>query len=125
DPDRDSGHQPAEGVLHPVSRREPRAGVGQRYCAAGDGCGASTSVGLQYVAVHPDGALAKIESDQGCPQASADQPLYLVGSATGSLTLTRRSFNCGSRKHGILGGEPTRASALPPTRYALFDRGGT
>ncbi len=96
---------------------------------AGNGSGARAAIGLEDVAIDPNGALADfLQIDRGA-EGTADQALNLAAAAVefSLRDVTRLSRSGGIREHGIFGCEPTAGDALlsHPARDALFDHRAT
>src|SRR5213076_3103576 len=94
--------------------------------AAGDRGAAGAAIGLEYVAVDVDGALAeRLEVDHGA-QGAADQPLDLDPPAVGTpaLGVTLLALPRRRREHRVLGRDPAAALPLEPARHPLGDRRG-
>ena len=62
---------------------------------SGDGSGARASVGLDHVAINPDGALAEMLQIGNRAQRAADEPLNFLG-ASALLALGRLRARYGS-----------------------------
>src|SRR5206468_11217655 len=56
----------------------------QRYKCAGDRCGACSPVGLDYVAIDPDGAFAEALEIGDCSERTSDQALNLLCASAGT-----------------------------------------
>src|SRR5207237_9266 len=106
-------------VLHPlhchVESRE----------RAGDRRSASSTVGLQHIAVEGDGPLADLAHVDGCAQRATDQTLDLVRPAAETALdgFASPAVVRGAREHRILGGDPTLSTAAAVRRHAVLHAG--
>ena len=113
------GRQPAFG-------QQLADGQGQRDVGAGDRRRARAAVGLQDVAVHPDGAGAQLLQVEGRAHRPADQALDLlratVDLALGDVALF--ALQGGVGEHRVLGRDPAAGDALllHPARHGILDR---
>src|SRR5438034_135689 len=98
----------------------------ERDVAAGDCGSAGAAIGLQYIAIDPDLALAEPGEISDRAQAAPDQPLDFLGAP--ALPAARRlAIGAGqgrARQHAVLGGDPAPAGVAQKRRYALLDRSG-
>ena len=92
---------------------------------AGDGGGACASVGLDYIAVEDDGALAQGGHVDHGAEAAADQALDFVGAAAdfAFFALARGAGDGGAGEHGVLGCDPAAAGVAHPGGDAGLDGG--
>src|SRR5271165_5967338 len=94
--------------------------------AAGHRGGAGTAIGLQYVAVDADLALAQQREIGDRAQAAPDQPLNLLRAS--ALPPARRlavgARRRRTRQHPVLRRDPPLAGVAQKRRHALLDRGG-
>src|SRR5260370_24613177 len=98
----------------------------KRYVAPGDRGGARAAIGLQYVAIDLDLALAELAQIGHRAQAAADQPLdFLRASA---LPAARRlavgARRRRTRQHPVFRGAASLAGIAQKGWHALLDRGG-
>ena len=98
----------------------------ERHIAAGDRGRAGAAIGLQYIAVDRDLALAELGQIGDRAQAAADQPLdFLRASA---LPAARRlAVGAGrrrARQHPVFRSDPSLAGIAQERRHPLLDRGG-
>ena len=102
-------------------------GVDEGHEGAGDGGGAGAAVGLDDVAVDPEGALAEGLHVDDRPQRAADEALDLVGAAGGRPPRPAsrwRAGDGGAGQHAVLGGDPALALALQEGGHPLLDAHG-
>src|ERR1041384_7033173 len=109
-------------ALEPAAHR-----VGQRDVGAGDRRRARAAVGLDHVAVDPDGLFAQALQISHRAQTAADQALNLVGAAAdpAARRLAADARLRRARQHAVLGGDPALAGVAQKRRHALFELGGT
>src|SRR5690606_24503746 len=93
---------------------------------AGDGRGARAAIGLDDVAVEPDGALAELLEPHDGAERPADEPLDLLRPPA---DLPRRRLPAGprrrrARQHAVLGRDPPLAGAPEELRHAVLDARG-
>ena len=86
---RDRGDELTEGRRHAGLLGQPGARVGQGDAAAGDARRAGAAIGLEHIAVDPDGVLAERHRGHRRPQRAADEPLDLLGPAARAVALAR------------------------------------
>ena len=96
----------------------------ERDVAAGDRRGARAAVGLEHVAVDPDGALAERLEVDDAAQRAADQPLDLDGAAVRAplRDVALLALAGGRGQHPVLGGHPAAALSGHPLRHRLLHR---
>src|SRR5260370_11343674 len=98
----------------------------KRYVAPGDRGGARAAIGLQYVAIDLDLALAELAQIGHRAQAAADQPLDCLRAS--ALSAARRlavgARRRRTRQHPVFRGDQSLAVITQKGRHALLDRGG-
>ncbi len=117
--DRDGGDLAAERLREPEAVECARGGD----VRARDRSAARAAVGLDHVAVEPEGALAERLEVAHRPQRTSDQPLDLDRAAA-LLPLRRLAGDALARRRGqerVLGRHPAPARAVEPARHALLD----
>ena len=127
DADADGGDGAAQRVCgqlafgHQLADRQ-----GERHVAAGNGRGAGAAVGLQDIAVHPDGAGAQFLQVDGGAHGPADEALDFLGApvnlALGDVALF--ALQGGVGEHRVFGRDPAPGDALllHPARHGFLDR---
>ena len=123
DPGAHRGHllPDGQGGQHPLAP-ETLQGQAQGHEGPGDAGGAGAAVGLQDVAVQDDGAGPQALEVHRGPERAADEPADLLGPALqpAPAGLPLRAAVGGARQHGVFGGEPAAAGALPKGRHRLL-----
>ena len=102
---------------------QTRDGFHQGDVGAGDRRRARAAIGLNHVAVDPDGPLAEAFQIGDGAQAAADEPLNLVG-APADLAARRFAADALLRRagqHAVLGGDPALAAVAQKRRHPLFE----
>ena len=108
----DAGNDRAGGnlfLVHQFCHRER-----ERDERTGDGRGARAAVGLEHVAIHPDGAFAQFVEVKRGAHGAADEPLdFLRPSVNFSLrTVALLPLQRGVREHRVFGGDPAARDFL-------------
>ena len=100
-----------------------RRGQRERDECAGDRRGARAAVGLDDVAVEPDGALPELlqfdDRRASIGRSAAESPW--CGRRPCRRRLARRARRGGARQHAVLGRDPALAAAAQKRRHAIFD----
>src|SRR5688572_13525135 len=98
----------------------------ERHKRAGDRRAARAAVGLDDIAVEPDGALAEMSELDDRPHRAADQPLDFHGASTDLAGggFATRPRGGGARQHPVLRGDPALAGVAQERRHFLFDARG-
>jgi hypothetical protein len=127
--DTDSGDGVEEWVFCDfLSLDEALDGEGEGDEAAGDGGGSGAAVGLEDVAIDPDGARAEFEEVEGGAERTADETLDFLGTAVDAAAgaIARLTLECGIREHAVFGSDPTAEDVLffHPARDGIFDCDG-
>ena len=97
---------------------EPRECAAEGDVAAADRRAARAAVGLQHVAVDPDGTLAERLQVDDRAQRAPDQPLDLDRAAVGPPARGVALFALAGRggEHPVLGADPAPSAAAQPAR---------
>lgn len=89
---------------------------------AGDGRGASASIGLEHIAVDGEGSFAEFVQIGDRAKRPADQPLDFGGSAVDlAVPFASLALRCAAWEHAVFGRDPSSASARHPFRYFFLD----
>src|SRR5262249_19511988 len=97
-------------------------GIEQGNVRAVDGSGARPAVGVEDVAVEPEGALAQLLQINHGTQAAPDQTLDLNAAAIDFPAAVALLAGGGAaRQHAVLGAEPALAAADEEGRHAEVD----
>src|SRR5271169_1349491 len=98
----------------------------QRDEGAGDRGGARAAVGLDHVAIDPDGALAQAGEVGHGPQAAPDQALDFVRAPAGAALcdFPRRAGQGGAGKHAVFARDPSLARVAHELRDGFLNRSG-
>ena len=83
---------------------------------------AGAAVGLEDIAVEPNRRLAERPHVGDRTQRPADESLDLLGTTLCAPTLAIDALGGRTRKHRVLGGDPTLTLAFHPARHVLLDR---
>ena len=103
-----------------VGEREPH-----RHESAGYRGASRSAVGLDHVAIYPDGLVREqLRVNDGAERPS-DQPLDLLAPAgrTPSARLPRAPLLGGGRQHSVFSGDPSLAGALKERRHLVLNAG--
>ncbi len=101
-------------------------GQRERDVGSGDGGGARAAIGLNDVAIEPDGALAELLLVGYGAKRAADEAGNFESAAGLAAT---RGFASGAllggpRQHAVLGRDPALTGAFQKRRHAVVERGG-
>jgi hypothetical protein len=113
--DTDGGDGVEEGGFGDFLRLEEALdGEGEGDKAAGDGGGSGAAVGLEDVAIDPDGARAEFDEVEGGAERSADESLDFLGTAVDAAAgaVARFTLERGVREHAVFCGDPAAEDVL-------------
>src|SRR5258708_6768327 len=100
-------------------------GVDHRYERAVDARRARAAVGFEHVAIDPQRALAELVEIDDRPQAAANQPLNLDGTAIDLARLIAGLARVGAAgEHTVFGAQPALALADKERRHVHVDAAG-
>src|SRR5438874_4266945 len=120
DADADRRHAVADGRADAGLAK----GVGDRDEAAGDRGRARSTVGLDDVAVDPDGALAHLGALDHGAQGAADEALDLLRATAWPAILARRPRVGRAWQHRVLRRHPAEPLPFQERRHLVVDRRG-
>jgi hypothetical protein len=129
DTDADAGDLVEEGgFLDFAFGDEFLGGEGDGDVGSGDGGGAGSSIGLEDVAIEPDGAGTEFFEAEGGAHGAADEALDFGGTSIEFTAgdIAGFSLEGGVGEHGVFGGDPAAGDALflHPARHGFIDAGG-
>ncbi|MFM1942897.1 MAG: hypothetical protein RI897_1879 [Verrucomicrobiota bacterium] len=129
DTDADTGDLVEEGgFLDFALGDELLGGQGDGDVGSGDGGGAGSSIGLEDIAIEPDGTGSEFFEAKGGAHGAADEALDFGGAAVEFTAGDIAGFSCegGVGEHGVFGGDPAAGDALflHPAGDGFIDTGG-